>query len=100
MDNGRPLGMSTESATRWRDERCSLSLDEWREELLLLDLDDDLEDEEDVLDDEVLDDDLDDDLDEDLEDDLCESVGTSRMFSSRPVVGSTVEVTLGLWAMW
>jgi len=65
---------------------------------LLLDFDDDdddLEDEEDDL----CDDDLEDDLD-DLEEDLCESVGTSRMFSSRPVVGSTVEVTLGLWAMW
>jgi hypothetical protein len=51
------------------------SLEEWREELLLLDLDEDLED-------------------------LWESVGTSRMFSSRPVVGSTTESTPGLWAMW
>jgi len=64
--------------------------------------------EEDLCDDD-LDEDLeeeDDDLEEDLEDeerwdeDLWESVGTSRTFSSRPVVGSMVEVTLGLWATW
>jgi hypothetical protein len=83
--------MSTVSEARLREERCSLwSLEEeWRDELLLLDLwDEDLEE------------DLDEDLEDDLEEDLCESVGTSRMFSSRPVVGSTVEVTLGLWATW
>ncbi|KAM0666001.1 hypothetical protein ACQRIU_005345 [Beauveria bassiana] len=76
----------------WRDE----------DELLLLDLEDDL-DEEDDLDDEDdfdedddLEDDLDDDLEEDEEEDLSE--GTSRMLSSRPVVGSVVEAMLGLWA--
>jgi hypothetical protein len=110
---GRPLGISTESLELWR-ERDSLSLDEWREELLLLD-DDDLCDED--LDEEDLEDDLEededdfeDDFEDDLEDDLeeeerCEedldgSRDTSRTLSSRPVVGSTMDSTLGLWATW
>jgi hypothetical protein len=41
---------------------------------------------------------LEDEDDEDLEEDL--DLGTSRMFSSRPVVGSTVETSLGLCEMW
>ena len=103
------MGMSTESLELWR-ERDSLSLDEWGEELLLLD-DDDLCDED--LDEEDLEDDLEedeDDFEDDLEDDLeeeerCEedldgSRDTSRMLSSRPVVVSTVDSTLGLWATW
>jgi hypothetical protein len=72
------LGISTVRERLEREE--DLSLVEEREELLLLDLEDDLEEEED--------------------DDLEEDLGTSRMFSSRPVVGSTVESSLGLWAMW
>jgi hypothetical protein len=82
-DKGRPLGMSRDSEARLREERCSRE-DEWREELLLLDFDDD--------------DDLEDDLDDDLWDE--EPAGTSRMFSSRPVVGSVVDWTLGLCATW
>lgn len=86
--------MSTVSEARWRDDRW-LSLDEDEEEcrdedelLLLLDFD---EEEEDLCEDE----------EEDLREDFSDlSVGTSRMFSSRPVVGSVVESTLGLWATW
>lgn len=37
------------------------------------------------------------DLDEDL---LDLSLGTSRMFNSRPVVGSTVDGSLGLCETW
>jgi len=85
-DSGRPLGMSTVSDERLREDRfeedlwsLSLSLEEeCRDELLLLDLEED----------------LDDDLDEE------EWRGTSRTFSSRPVVGSTVDSMLGLWATW
>jgi hypothetical protein len=43
------------------------------------------------------------DLDEDLEDedDLEDfSVGTSRMFKTRPVVGSVVEAWEGSWETW
>lgn len=99
--------MSTVSEERWREERCSLSLEEeWREELLLLvedlceeeDLDEDLDEEDDFEEDLDEEDDLPDE--ERWDEDLGESTGTSRMFSSRPVVGSTVEVTLGLWAIW
>jgi hypothetical protein len=96
--------MSTESLELWR-ERDSLSLDEWREELLLLDdddlcdedLEDDLEEDEDDFED-----DFEDDLEEEerCEEDLDESIDTSRMLSSRPVVGSTMDSTLGLWATW
>jgi hypothetical protein len=110
IDRGRPLGMSTESLELWREdreERDSLSLEECEELLLLLEedlCDDDLCEEEDDLD-EDFDEEEEDDFEEDLEDeerdeDLWESVGTSRTFSSRPVVGSTVEETLGLWATW
>jgi len=94
-DSGRPLGMSTDSEARWREERCEslddLDDEECLEELLLLEdlWDDEEEEEEDLCEDERRD---------DLE--LTESTGTSKMFSSRPVVGSVVEVTLGLWATW
>lgn len=64
IDRGRPLGMSTESLELWREDRedrDSLSLEEW-EELLLL--------EEDLCDDDLEEDleEEDDDLEEDLED--------------------------------
>lgn len=104
MDNGRPLGMS-EELLPLREDLCEDLEDfdddddddleedleeeddddledlesreeEWREELLLLDLDEDLEE------------------DEDLRDESC---GTSSIFNSRPVVGSTTESTPGLW---
>jgi len=57
------------------DDRCLSRDDEewWRDELLLEDL---------------------------LEDLLDLSLGTSRMLSARPVVGSTVEASLGLWETW
>jgi hypothetical protein len=83
--------MSTDRCEeRWlRDEDLwSLSLEEWREELLLLDLCE--EEEEDLCEEDLCED----------EEDLEEPVGTSRMFSSRPVVGSVVDSTLGLWATW
>lgn len=81
--------MSTVREERLREEDLESLEEEWREELLLLE---DLEEED-------LEDDLDEDL-ESLEEDLEDPVGTSRMFNSRPVVGSVVKSTLGLWAMW
>lgn len=103
------MGMSTDREARLREERWwpSLSLEDewWREELelelllLLLDLEEDLWDEDLEEEEEDLCDEEDDDLCEDDEDE-CFSLGTSRMLSSRPVVGSVVEVTLGLWATW
>jgi len=79
-DRGRPLGMSVERARDSRrddDEECLLEC------LSLEDLEDeDLED-------------------EDLEDDLVDfSEGTSRMFNTRPVVGSVVEAWAGSWETW
>jgi hypothetical protein len=73
--------MSTESEVLCLEERLSLSLS--LEECL------ELLWEEDLCDD-----------DDDLWDLLDPSDGTSRMFNSRPVVGSTVDVTLGLCAQW
>jgi len=75
------------------------------EDLCDEDLDEDLEDdlEEDLEEDEDdFEDDLEDDLDEEerCEEDLGWSRETSRTLSSRPVVGSTMESTLGLWATW
>ena len=75
-ERGRPLGMSTERLPRDlcdEDDLCESR--EWREELL--------EEEEEE--------------EEDLED-LC--LGTSRMFRARPVVGSTVDSSLGLCETW
>jgi len=79
MESGRPLGMSVLAA------RASRREDE--EECLL---------EEEVL----LEEDLDDDLEEDDLDDLLEADGTSRMFKTRPVVGSVVEAWAGSWDTW
>jgi hypothetical protein len=91
-ERGRPLGMSTAKLSRGdsrreedecfsRDEEC---FEEWEDE--------------DLLDEECL---------EELEllwdeDDLLEdfSRGTSRMFNTRPVVGSVVEETAGSWETW
>lgn len=40
-------------------------------------------------------------LDEEDEEECLEDLfGTSRMFRSRPVVGSVVDFSLGLWATW
>lgn len=76
IERGRPLGMSVLAARasrREEDEECLL------EELLLEEDLDDLEDEDDL---------------DDLED------GTSRMFKTRPVVGSVVEAWAGSWETW
>jgi len=43
---------------------------------------------------------LEDLLDDLLEDLLEDSWGTSRMFKTRPVVGSVVEAWAGSWEMW
>lgn len=84
-ERGRPLGMSTDKLSRRdsrreEDEEC-LSRedeecfdDEWEEDL----------DDEECLEEELL-------LDEDLWEEEDFSLGTSRMFNTRPVVGSVVE---------
>jgi hypothetical protein len=93
LERGRPLGMSTVSEARWRDERWLLL------DVVFEDEDELLDEEEDE--DELLDERLDDlSLDEDDEDEDLPDEGTSRMLSSRPVVGSTVEASLGLWTQW
>lgn len=86
MDNGRPFGISAVAA---RDSLRELELD--------LELEECLEEElEDFEEEEVLEEDLDEE--EDLEDDLEEV--TSRMLRTRPVVGSVVESSAGLWETW
>lgn len=76
MERGRPLGMSAVAArdSRRVEEEC---LDVgWREEdLEVVDLVG-LEEEEDL------------------------EEGTSRMLRARPVVGSVVEASAGLWETW
>jgi len=90
-ERGRPFGMSTDALSRRdsrreedecfsRDEEC---LEEWEDEDLL--------DEECLEELELL-------WDEDLLEDF--SLGTSRMFNERPVVGSVVEETAGSWETW
>jgi len=84
VDRGRPLGMSTDRPeARCREDLClELELElEWCEELLL-------DEECDLL------------LLDFLLDFSDLSWGTSRMFSSRPVVGSTVDSSLGLCETW
>lgn len=80
-ESGRPLGMSL---ARARDSRR-----EEEEEECLLEEDDDLLEEEDL-------DDLEDE--EDFED--LPADGTSRMFRTRPVVGSVVEDWAGSCDTW
>lgn len=75
VDRGRPLGMSPVTARDSRREEDEFLL----EELECLPEDDDL-------------DDFDDELFEDL---LDLSDGTSRIFNTRPVVGSVVEDVAG-----
>jgi hypothetical protein len=79
-ERGRPFGISVEAARASRREE--------EEECLL--------EEEDLLEEDL--DDLS-DLLEDLED-LLEVDGTSRMFKTRPVVGSVVEAWAGSWETW
>jgi len=89
-ERGRPLGMSTARPLDWRDDLWCLELElEPDEERELWEL---------LLDDEWREDD--DDLLDDLLEEREPSVGTSRMFSSRPVVGSVVDSSLGLCETW
>lgn len=88
MESGRPFGTSTDKLrlsrrdSRLDDDEVCLSLEEC--------LDDDL-DEDFSLSEECLDDELDLDLEADFSD------GTSRMFRTRPVVGSVVDDSAGSW---
>jgi hypothetical protein len=94
-ERGRPLAMSTvklsrRDSRRLEDEEC-FSRDECLDEELLDEL---------VLDEECLEEELlfEDDLCEDEDEDL--SLGTSRMFKTRPVVGSVVDDWEGSWETW
>lgn len=87
MESGRPFGMSTlrlklsrRDSLLLEDEVC-LSREEWC-----------FDDEDDFFSEECLEE----------EEDLCEdfSWGTSRMFKTRPVVGSVVEDCPGSWETW
>jgi hypothetical protein len=84
-ESGRPFGMSVARArdSRREEEECLLEL-----ECLSL------EEEEDLLEDLC----EEEDLEEDLRSDLSE--GTSRMFKTRPVVGSVVESWAGSCETW
>lgn len=87
VERGRPFGMSAVAARdSRREEEEDLLLEEWEE-----DFEEDLEDELEVLE----------DLEEEEEDflDELEEV-TSRMFRTRPVVGSVVESSAGLCETW
>jgi len=90
VERGRPFGMSA-VARDSRRELEELFDDDLLEEL---DLEDDLE--EDLLEDEE--EDLEEDLEEEEEEE--EELETSRMFRTRPVVGSVVEDSEGLWDTW
>jgi len=85
-ERGRPLGISV--AVSRRDSRRVLDECFSRLELCLEDRS--LSDEECF------------DEDDDLDDDLCDdfSDGTSRMFKTRPVVGSVVDDWAGSWETW
>jgi hypothetical protein len=76
-ERGRPFGMSVEAAraSRREEEEC-------------------------LLEDDLLEEDLDDLLEEEDLEDLLEVDGTSRMFKTRPVVGSVVEAWAGSWETW
>lgn len=90
-DSGRPLGMSTERLRlSRRDSRLEV-------EELCLSLEEECLEERSFLsdDDECFDELV---LEEDLEEDF--SGGTSRMFKTRPVVGSVVDDCPGSWETW
>jgi hypothetical protein len=90
-ERGRPFGMSTvklsrRDSRREEDDECLSREDECLDEEWEEDFD------EECLDEELL-------LDEDLwEEDF--SLGTSRMFNTRPVVGSVVDDWAGSWETW
>lgn len=92
-ERGRPFGMSKAKlsrASRREEEEC---LEE--DEECLDEEEECLDEDEDLLEEECLEElEL---LDERLED---FSLGTSRMFNTRPVVGSVVEETAGSWETW
>jgi len=97
-ESGRPFGMSTDKLLLSRrdsrlelDEEC-LSLEEE-----CLD-DDDLDECLSLSEEECFDDELDLCDEDDLEEDF--SAGTSRMFKTRPVVGSVVDDCPGSWETW
>jgi hypothetical protein len=86
IDKGRPLGMSTERLRlSRRDSRREVDECLSRELCLV----------EDRLSEECLDED---EVLEDLLEDF--SFGTSRMFRTRPVVGSVVDDCAGSWETW
>jgi hypothetical protein len=91
-ERGRPFGMSTERLrlsrldSRLDDDECLSRLEWCLDERLSL------SDDEECFDELLFDEDL---CDEECLDDL--SLGTSRMFSTRPVVGSVVDDWEGSW---
>jgi hypothetical protein len=95
-ESGRPFGMSraklSRRDSRREEEECLLS----RDEECLEEDEECLEEDEDLLDEECL------ELELELFDERLEdfSLGTSRMFNTRPVVGSVVEETAGSWETW
>jgi len=89
-ERGRPFGISMAKLSR-RDSRRE-------EEEECLEDEECLDEDEDLLEEECLEElEL---LDERLEDFSDFSLGTSRMFNTRPVVGSVVEETAGSWETW
>jgi len=88
-ERGRPLGMSTVRLLSRRDSLLDEECFDEEEECL-----DDEECLEELFSEEWCLEELDDLEDDDLED---FSLGTSRMFKTRPVVGSVVEACPGSW---
>jgi hypothetical protein len=93
IDKGRPLGMSTArlrlsrlDSRREEEDECFSPRLEWCLDDFLSFSDD--EDFEEWL------------LEDDLWEDDFLSLGTSRMFRTRPVVGSVVEDCAGSWDTW
>jgi len=95
-ESGRPFGISTERLrlsrldSRLEDEECLSRLEECLDECLSL------SDDEECLDELLFDEDLceeecEEECDEECLDDDDLPLGTSRMFSTRPVVGSVVD---------
>jgi len=88
-ERGRPFGMSTDMLSR-RDSRREEDECFSRDEECFEECED-----EDLLDEECLE-----ELELELLWDEDFSLGTSRMFNERPVVGSVVEETAGSWETW
>lgn len=97
-ERGRPFGISTErlrlsrlDSRREEEEECLSLLEECLERLSL-------SDEEECF--ELLLEEEDDLWEEECEDREDLSLGTSRMFNTRPVVGSVVDDCPGSWETW